>query len=761
MRVLLYAPVDLNLIDGSAIWIASVAQMLCADERIRVDILQNNPITREVNVQPLREQERVRLVDPWQSRTEPALKGLRDGKLGPRLTPEQALRRIEALHRAAPYDLLILRGGPICEGVAQMPGLAARSWFYLTHHGADFATVNAIAHSNGRIACQTPLLQDFFEEMLGANPRRFVPLPPMVPGLRCEEPRSQRANRRLCYVGKFEPNYMVEEMLAGFRELRARFGDAEFVVAGDKFHDPKRTGEFRKRLESALRDTPGVDWRGGMTRAEVGALMAECAVGSCWRSDAYDDSRELSTKVLEYAAAGLPVLLNPTRINRQLFGDDYPLYVDTPASFVDRLGAVWEDEALYADASRMAFEAAQRYTFAAVNETLRPWLAEYDSRSIEVLEPRRPVHVVFAGHDLKFCRPIIDRIRSRPDTSVRIDAWRGHTLHNERESEQLAQWADVVWCEWCLGNAVWYSQRLRPAQRMLIRLHRQEVTTIYPNEVYWPNVDHLIFIAEHVRKTLLDGLGPGMVCDARLVYNVIDCDLLDQPKSDEAEFHLGMLGYCPKLKNPWLAAQILERLVREDARFRLLLTGRRPETYAWLWSRPEERTFYQAFESFIERHDLEPYLIRQDWTDDPPAWYRDVGFVLSCSELEGSHQAVAEGMAAGSLPVVRRWNGAAEMYPNSLLFNTAHEAAKGILDIVQSGRREALVAAARREARERFDCTVVLPQLERLIMGRAYEAAESTSRAAGSAGPAAAAEERRSRLSRPISDATARVPNSP
>jgi len=170
MRVLLYAPVDLNVIDGSAIWCVSVAQMLCVDPSIFVDILLERPLGRDINLQTLRTSGCIGLLDPHTGcRYDPANLALSPDP-GLRITPAQALDAITQAQAQRPYDLLIIRGTPIGHLVAQVPELAARTWFYLTQHGTDYETTAAIARSNGRVACQTPLLQTYLEGLLTPAP---------------------------------------------------------------------------------------------------------------------------------------------------------------------------------------------------------------------------------------------------------------------------------------------------------------------------------------------------------------------------------------------------------------------------------------------------------------------------------------------------------------------------------------------------------------------------------------------------------------
>ncbi len=717
MRVLLYAPVDLNVIDGSAIWCVSVAQMLCVDPTIFVDILLERPLGRDINLHALRASGRIGLLDPHTGRRHDPANLVLTPEPGPRISPPQALDAITQAQTQRPYDLLIIRGTPIGHLVAQVPELAARTWFYLTQHGTDYETTAAIARSNGRVACQTPLLQTYLEGLLGPAPDRYVALPPLVPCLTSANPRTQLAAHRLCYVGKFDPHYYIDELIDAFSQVRAAIPQAELIIAGDKFYDPAGDSRaYRRRLLPKLARTPGVIWRGALPRAAVAELVADCDLGDCWRSPHYDDSLELSTKVLEYGAAGLPVLLNPARINRLLFGEDYPLFVDTPASFVAALSRAFTDPSAYRHAAELAHQAARHFTFEAVNAALQPHLEQYRPTR-PAAHPRANLHrIVFAGHDLKFARDIIDHFAAHPDCCIRIDQWDGHERHDERRSIALLQWADAIWCEWCAGNAVWYSQRVRPAQRLIVRLHRYEMTTSTPDEVQWENVDRLIFIAPHVRDTVVARLGPRAARPACLVYNTVDCQRFARPKHDSAPWTLGLLGYCPKLKNPRLAAEILLRLRRHDQRWRLRLVGRPPQSYEWIWSNPDERRYYQELEAFIASANLTPHIIREDWTDDPPAWFARVGFILSCSDFEGSHQAVAEGLASGAVPVVRRWPGAADMYPNSLLFDTADQAAHLVNTVTTQDRWTALSDQARREARQRFDLPIVLPQIEQALL---------------------------------------------
>jgi hypothetical protein len=54
-------------------------------------------------------------------------------------------------------------------------------------------------------------------------------------------------------------------------------------------------------------------------------------------------------------------------------------------------------------------------------------------------------------------------------------------------------------------------------------------------------------------------------------------------------------------------------------------------------------------------------------------WYKKIDYILSVSNYEGSHQAVAEGMASGVNPLILPWPGAETIYPLEYVFPNVNE----------------------------------------------------------------------------------------
>jgi len=104
--------------------------------------------------------------------------------------------------------------------------------------------------------------------------------------------------------------------------------------------------------------------------------------------------------------------------------------------------------------------------------------------------------ILFAGHNLHFIEGLIDRFSQDGHTVLR-DQWKGHTIHDEEASHSLLEQADIIICEWALGNSVWYSKHKKPNQRLFIRFHRQEIETDFPNQINWDAVEKMVFTAPY------------------------------------------------------------------------------------------------------------------------------------------------------------------------------------------------------------------------------------------------------------------------
>ena len=65
---------------------------------------------------------------------------------------------------------------------------------------------------------------------------------------------------------------------------------------------------------------------------------------------------------------------------------------------------------------------------------------------------------------------------------------------------ELLEWADVVFCEWCVHGMVWLTRHLPSQTKLICRLHSFEAYGPWPLLVDWSRVDHLTFVADHIKN---------------------------------------------------------------------------------------------------------------------------------------------------------------------------------------------------------------------------------------------------------------------
>lgn len=296
------------------------------------------------------------------------------------------------------------------------------------------------------------------------------------------------------------------------------------------------------------------------------------------------------------------------------------------------------------------------------------------------INTRRDGRVLLAGHDLKFAGLLSRSLRESFGLDIVTDVWETqHVTPVEPASSNLSE-ADVVWVEYASGAAAWYSKNVAPHQRLVIRVHGYELLGAWAEDVDFDRVDCLVFVSEMARRA---GLEKWTVNPAktRVIPNAVDTEQLLRPKRSGAAHTLGLLGWRPSLKRLDRAVSLLERLLAQDARYKLIVKGESPTAASWMWNDPAERRRYEAvFAKLRERPDLSSRVAFEDAGTDVPDWLRDVGWILSPSDRESFHLAAVEGMASGAVPLVWKRPGAEEVFPEPFVVSDTAAAAEVLLN---------------------------------------------------------------------------------
>jgi glycosyltransferase involved in cell wall biosynthesis len=371
----------MNQIDGSTIWVQSVTETLLVDPAVEVTIPLRAPVRRDVMTGALRRLDRVRLVD--------AHPRIAARNLG--LTTTQALDLIERLDRDRPFDAIILRSLQLCLVAADRPSLRNRLWScYILEPERDpndpayRQQMTRIAEASKFVVVQSEGMRRLLESVVPEARGKTVLLPPGIPAETGPRADLSRPVRRLLYTGKFHPFYPVERMIDFLVQLRAEVPDLEFHIAGDKIMPIEEDPTYQDRLRSRLETTPGVVWHGSLPRDRVIDLLAEGGVAlNLWDYAHGPRMNELvvSTKLLDYASVGVPVVLTRTPTQVELFGADYPLFVDDVDEALPLIRRVLTEPDLYRATAERAFEASRAFTYPAIHRLIAPYLGPPEGSS--------------------------------------------------------------------------------------------------------------------------------------------------------------------------------------------------------------------------------------------------------------------------------------------------------------------------------------------------------------------------------------------
>ncbi len=478
----------------------------------------------------------------------------------------------------------------------------------------------------------------------------------------------------------------------------------------------------------------GISWKSGVRLGEDTLFLAEVMRSSSVIR--YVDvptfvynrtAQDVRSSTQTYDDAALRDHLHVWRTVQHLLSD---LGVD----YIALRGTVGVREALLSIISRRAGRISEQ-AFLSLKEFLRTYddrinWADYKVRirelyrvvrddSYQAFEEAIKPRLLIAGYDLKFILPVIPRLQDHFD--VAVDEWSGHERHDEQKSRRLLSWADVVFCDWLLGNAVWFAKNARSDQALIVRGHRFELERDYGFDPVLTRVDRFYSVSV---KTLEDFIATfGFSRDvARLLPNWVDVDSYSRGDSDSRWFRLAIVGAVPDRKGLHRALEVLASLRRSDSRYELDVFGKSAHELDWIWRDPAQREYFGDCDRFIEMNGLSGAVHYRGWAD-MRSELADVGWVLSVSDDESFHLAPAEGFAAGACSAVLNWPGAEYIYPPESIFRSPSEIAQHISKAVSEGSCRAESDRGRRFVGEKYGVGRFVEELrddiEHLLIRRA------------------------------------------
>jgi glycosyltransferase involved in cell wall biosynthesis len=271
---------------------------------------------------------------------------------------------------------------------------------------------------------------------------------------------------------------------------------------------------------------------------------------------------------------------------------------------------------------------------------------------------------------------------------------------------------------------------------MVVRLHSYEAFTAIPYFVNWGGVDGMIFVSEPIRRFFFDQHQERLEGIPWIVAgNAMSRVSVPSSRRTSGGRTLGMLKFADSNKDPIEALRILSALRNEDPAWSLRLAGDAwPDDKAMS---PRELEYKNDFFAFIGSRGLDGAVVFDGYQDDPMSWLAGVDFILSCSQREGTHEALLDGVAAGCIPIIRNWpmlaryGGPKALYPelSGWVFSTTEEAVELIT------RPRSTATAPPHSVLEVTDSSAITEFLRAVALDNAPETAEPEAAATSAASP--------------------------
>lgn len=280
--------------------------------------------------------------------------------------------------------------------------------------------------------------------------------------------------------------------------------------------------------------------------------------------------------------------------------------------------------------------------------------------------------------------------------------------------------SDVVVFDWADKSAVLGTLLVPSDVRVVVRVHGVDVLRPWVHLLDWSRVEAVVCVAPALREVLVDVVGERLLdLPIHVVPNLVDLKGLGRVATRPRDPRtLGVVGWAQKVKDPLWAVEVLAALRKDGTDWRLLLIGA-----DFAEGGPASGTAYAtAFRERVLQDDVREHIEYTGFVDDLPPVLSRCGFVLSSSLRESWPVGLAEGVAAGAVPVVRDWpmlasrNGARSLYGNAVV-DGVEEAVDRIRSMVEAEDRSRAAHDARQALAEIADPEGTTSRLREIVLG--------------------------------------------
>ncbi|MCV3457207.1 glycosyltransferase [Campylobacter sp. CNRCH_2016_0050h] len=681
--ILLYGDINLNVVDGSSVWLSSIFNLAILDAHViifsKVNI-QNNLIIS--NFMP-NIQNNYLILEP------------KDLNIREELSVSEISQILNYIDYVTPnIQLLITRGIAVTHELTKNNNFKYRLVPYLT----DFYILNKNGIQLKELAgdllkninrhvnfwlWQTQEMKEFVEQKTNIKFNKSFYFPPVVfdKNTNVKQKYIKKSDEIIIgYGGKIQPEWGVLELILKVKELNDKGKKIKLLIISSKISarsDFDDYPEFIEKIKKCLVYN-FVEYYPNLNRNQTLEKLSSVDYLYGFRPKYFEQSTlEISTKILESLVLEKPIICYPNIINKKLFGKQYPYFINE----IDELESVIENKnQVEIDYKALVFP----YLFDNRKNFFEDKLSDVKNKKITI-----------ASHDYKFIDHFYSYLKSI-GFMVDKDLWEwGDNKYLDR-SKYCVHNSDVIFCEWGLSNAVWYSKNISKNNKLIVRIHAQEVrqkAVKFGHQLNIENVDKIIFVSERIRKLASDIFGWQENTTCVIPNYVLMDDFICNDLHKKIGLNFGMVGITPQSKRLDRALDLLENILKIYPEAKLYIKGMRPEQYEWMHAPGrvcELEYYYKQYDRIEKNIALKNAVVFDEYGNNMPEWYQKIDFILSPSDHESFHYALADGVISGCIPILWNWEEAEKIYTKEWIIKDVQSALDYIKFVLNYNSRESL-----------------------------------------------------------------------
>lgn len=692
-KILIYGDLNLNIVDGSSVWLMSLAKLLAKDIDNIVDILLKEKINNDILIQELNQYENISILNSDEY--------FPKEKSVDMLNIVKIMKTIDNLRD---YSCIIVRGFNVVDTIIKDSQLSEKLIPYLTDFCHDKEKISSqeiqklktIYSRVKQFFVQTTQMKDYLKEVLCTDGEKFKLLNPMI--FKEDIKIKPKMNKTIVYAGKIALGWNILELIEIMDKLYEKDKEITLHMIGDKFN--RDLAPRKEEILNKLKSMPNVVFYGSLPKKETTEIINSCELGYSFRSTTIDNnhSLELSSKILEYCFCNVPLILRRTQMHEDVLGSDYPLFVQNVDECVEKILSFFNNKEKYANLSQNLEKCVERFSTENVYKNVISALDKF---------PKKKMRLLITGHDLKFIKPLFPYFEK--EYELIVQEYPEYTNLDITQSKELLKKVDIVWCEWLLLNAKWYSNHVYAHQKLFIRAHRFELAKSYGNKVRWNRVNLLITVSYYYMERFIEKFNVTRE-KITVINNFIDVNSYPIEKEEGYKYNLAMIGILPKRKGFDKAIDLLINLKKKNPKYKLYIAGKRPEEFPNTKNVPEERQYYENVNKKIKENNLEESVIFTGWIRTQE-FLKNIGYTLSLSDKEfpeSFHVAPFECMASNGIGLALNWEGIEYIYPEYVICNTIEEIAERIEEYNNNEKKyNEIVKKGREFTKDNYDLQII------------------------------------------------------